>query len=325
MERRRFVGTVAGSIAIAHSLALAQPAGKVYRVGFLLGASRESVASLFGALSEGLRDLGYVEGRNIVIEQRYAGGQVDRLPALAGELVRLKVDVIVTGTNFHVAAVQGATKTIPVVMVFASDPVGSGFVESLARPGGNITGLSADASPELWAKYLALLGEVVPKVTRVGVLGQVASHFGFEDLKMAAQKRGIAVEVADIKSPDEFDGVFAAMMQKRVDAAVVIVGPVTYQLRQRIGEATLKHRLPAITNLSEYAQAGLLMSYGPNLLDLYRRAASYVDKILRGARPADLPVEQPSRFELTLNVRAAKALGVNIPPSLRLLAVDVIE
>jgi len=325
MERRRFVGAVAGSVAIGHSLALAQPAGRVYRVGFLLGATRESVASLFGALSEGLRDLGYVEGRNIVIEQRYAGGQVERLPALAAELVRLKVDVIVTGTNFHVAAVKGATKTIPVVMVFASDPVGSGFVESLARPGGNITGLSADASPELWAKYLALLGEVVPKLTRVGVLGQVASHFGFEDLKTAAQRRGIAVEVADIRSPDEFNGVFAAMLQKRVDAAVVIVGPVTYQLRQKIGEATLKHRLPAITNLSEYAQAGLLMSYGPNLLDLYRRAASYVDKILRGARPGDLPVEQPERFELTLNLRAAKALGVNIPPSLRLLAVDVIE
>jgi putative ABC transport system substrate-binding protein len=291
----------------------------------MLGATRESVASLFGALSEGLRDLGYVEGRNIVIEQRYAGGQVERLPALAAELVRLKVDVIVTGTNFHVAAVQGATKTIPIVMVFASDPVGSGFVESLARPGGNITGLSADASPELWAKYLALLGEVVPRLTKVGVLGQVASHFGFEDLKVAAQRRGIAVEVADIRNPDEFDGVFAAMMQKRVDAAVVIVGPVTYQLRQRIGEATLKHHLPAITNLSEYTQAGLLMSYGPNLLDLYRRAASYVDKILRGAKPADLPVEQPSRFELTLILRAAIALGVNIPPSLRLLAVDVIE
>ncbi|HTQ75264.1 MAG TPA: ABC transporter substrate-binding protein [Burkholderiales bacterium] len=325
MERRRFVGVVAGSIAIAHSLAQAQPAGRVYRVGFLLGATRESVASLFGALSEGLRDLGYAEGRNIVIEQRYAGGQMERLPALATELVRLKVDVIVTGTNFHVAAVQGATKTIPVVMVFASDPVGSGFVESLARPGGNITGLSADASPELWAKYLALLGEVVPKFTKVGVLGQVSSHFGFEDLKIAAGKRGVAVDVADIKSPDEFDGVFAAMIQKRVDAAVVIVGPVTYQLRQRIGEATLKHRLPAITNLSEYAQAGLLMSYGPNLLDLYRRAAGYVDKILRGAKPADLPVEQPSRFELTLNLRAAKTLGVNIPPSLRLLAADVIE
>lgn len=175
LDRRMFVGAFAGGLVIARSVAEAQPAAKVYRVGFLLGATAESVASLFSAFDEGLRNLGYVEGRNLVFERRYAGGNMERLPELAAELVRLRVDVIVTGTNIHVAAVRGATTAIPIVMVFAADPVKSGFVASLARPGGNITGLSADASPDLWAKYLALLKEVVPKLSRVGVLGQVSS------------------------------------------------------------------------------------------------------------------------------------------------------
>jgi putative tryptophan/tyrosine transport system substrate-binding protein len=325
MDRRRFVGTVAGALVIAPSIAEAQSAAKVYRIGFLLGATGESVASLFHALDEGLRELGYVEGRNIVFEQRYADGRMERLPDLAAEQVRLRVDVIVTGSNIHVAAVRRATTTIPIVMIFTADPIGAGFVASLARPGGNVTGLTADASPELWAKYVGLLKEVVPRLSRVGVLGQVSSQVGFAELGAASRKLGVTLEVADIRRPEDFDGAFATMINKRVGAALIVVGPLTYLLRQRIGDATLKHRLPAITNANEFAQAGLLMSYGPSLPDLYHRAATYVDKILRGAVPANLPVEQPSRFELVINLKTAKALGLTISPSLLLRAQEVIE
>jgi len=325
MDRRRFVGACAGGFAIARSVAVAQPAAKVYRIGFLLGATSESVASLFDALKEGLRDLGYVEGRNVVFERRYGDGNMERLPELAAELVRLRVDVIVTGTNIHVAAVRHATTTIPIVMVFVADPVGSGFVESLSRPGGNATGVTADASVELWAKYLALLKEIVPKLSRVGVLGQVASHVGFKELEAASRKLEVTLEVADLLRPGDLDGAFATMIAKRVGAVLVIVGPLTYLLRQQIADAALKYRLPAMTTLNEYAQAGLIMSYGPNLPDLYRRAAGYVDKILRGAKAADLPVEQPSRFELTINLKTAKVIGLAIPQSLLLRADDVIK
>jgi len=193
IDRRQFVGAFAGGLVIARSIAEAQPAAKVYRVGFLLGATAESVASLFDSLRDGLRDLGYVEGRNLVLECRYGNGNMERLPELAAELVRLRVDVIVTGTNFHVSAVRGATTTIPIVMVFATDPVGSGFVASLARPGGNVTGVTADASPELWAKYLALLKEVVAKLSRVGVFGQVSSQVGLNELQEASRNLNIAL------------------------------------------------------------------------------------------------------------------------------------
>jgi putative tryptophan/tyrosine transport system substrate-binding protein len=325
MDRRRFVSACAGGLVVARSIAQAQPGTKVYRVGFLLGATGESVSSLFDALRDGLRELGYIEGRNIVFEQRYGGGRMERLPDLAAELVRLGVDVIVTGTNLHVAAARNATKTIPIVMVFAADPVASGFVASLARPGGNTTGLTADASPELWAKYLTLLKEVVPKLSRVGVLGQVSSRVGFKELEAASGKLDLALEVADIPSSEDLDGAFAAMNGKRVGAFLTVVGPLTYQLRQRIADSALKYRLPAITNAKEYTQAGLLMSYGPYLPDLYRQAATYVDKILRGAKPADLPVEQPTKFELVINSKTAKAIGVAIPQSLLLRADEVIQ
>jgi putative tryptophan/tyrosine transport system substrate-binding protein len=325
MDRRRFVGAFAGVFVVARSIAEAQPAAKVYRIGFLLGATGESVASLFHALDEGLRELGYVEGRNIIFERRYADGRMERLPDLAAELVRLRMDVIVTGSNIHVAAVRRATTTIPIVMVFTADPVGAGFVASLARPGGNVTGLTADASPELWAKYLALLKEVVPKLSRVGVLGQVSSQVGFAELETASRKLDITLEVADIRSPEDFDGAFATLIGKRIGAVLIVVGPLTYLLRQPIADAALKYRLPAITNVNQFAQAGLLMSYGPNLPDLYRRAAIYVGKILRGAVPADLPVEQPSKFELIINLKTAKALGITIPQTTLLRADEVIQ
>jgi len=327
MRRREFI-TLLGGAAVVWPLisrAEAQPAAKVYRVGFLLGATGASVASLFHALEEGLRELGYVEGRNIVFVQRYGDGRMERLPDLAAELVRLKVDVIVTGTNLHVAAVRRATTTIPIVMIFTADPVGAGFVASLARPGGNVTGLTADASPDLWAKYLSLLKEVVPGLSRVGVLGQVASQVGFAELEAASQNLGVALEVADLQRPEDIDRAFATMISQRVEALVVVVGPLTYLLRQEIADAALKHQLPAMTNASQFAQAGLLMSYGPNVEDLYRQAATYVDKILRGASPADLPVGQPTKFEFVINMKTAKALGLEVPPSLLATADEVIE
>jgi putative tryptophan/tyrosine transport system substrate-binding protein len=250
---------------------------------------------------------------------------MERLPDLAAELVRLRVDVIVTGSNIHVAAVRRATTTIPIVMVFTADPVRAGFVASLARPGGNVTGLTADASPELWAKYLALLKEVVPKLSRVGVLGQVSSQVGFAELETASRKLDVTLEVADIRGPEDLDGAFATMINKQVAAVLIVVGPLTYLLRQPIADAALKYRLPAMTTLNEFAQAGLLMTYGPNILDLYRRAATYVDKILRGAVPADLPVEQPTKFELVINLNTAKALGIDVSLSLQQRADQMIE
>jgi len=325
MDRRKFVGAFAGGLIVARSIAEAQPTVKVYRIGFFLGASGESVASLFSAFSEGLRDLGYVEGRNVIFERRYADGHMDRLPEIAAELVRLRVDVIVTGSSIHVAAARQATKTIPIVMVFTADPVQAGFVMSLARPGGNVTGLSADASSELWSKYLTILKQVVPKLSRVGVLGQVKAEVEFAELDAASRKLDIAIEVADMQSPSELDGALTMMINKRVGAFLVVVSPLTYLLKESIAESAIRYRLPTISNANQYAEAGLLMSYGPKLEDLYREAATYVDKILRGARPADLPVEQPTKFELTINLKTAKALGLAIPQSLLLRAEHVIQ
>lgn len=325
MDRRRFVGAFAGSLAIASALAQAQQSTKPYRVGFLLGATADSVASLYKALVEGLHELGYVEGRNVVFEQRYGNGQMERLPDLAAELVRSKVDVIVTGTNIHVAAVRKATSSIPIVFIFAADPVRSGFVKTLARPGSNATGLSADASPELWPKYLTMLREIVPKLSRVGVMGQVATQVGFSELQDASRKLDVALEVADIPGPEDFDRAFAALIAKKIGALLVIIGPVTYLLKERIADAALKYRLPTISNANQYAQAGLLMSYGPDLTDLYRRAANYVDKILHGANPAELPVEQPSKYELAINLKTARVLGITMPQALLMRAEEVIQ
>jgi ABC-type uncharacterized transport system substrate-binding protein len=325
IDRRTFIASIAGGLVVARSAVEAQPAAKVYRIGILLAATAEFTEPLLRALTEGLRDLGYVEGRNIVFERRYADSRLERLPELAAELVRLRVDVIVNGSNIHVAAAQRATATIPIVMVAALDPVGAGFIASLARPGGNITGLSSDASREIWGKQLTLLKESVPRLSRVGVLGQVQSQSGFADLETAARQLNVALEVVDIRSPDDFEGAFAAMVRKRVGAVIVVGGALIYMRRQQIADLALKHRLPAIHLLNEFAQAGLLMSYGPNLPDMYRRAASYVAKILGGAKPAELPVEQPSKFELVINLKTAKALGLKIPQPLLLRADEVIQ
>jgi putative ABC transport system substrate-binding protein len=325
MDRRTFVGAVAGGFVVARSLAAPPPSvAKVYRVGFLLGASAESVAPLRRALTEGLRNLGFVEGRNIIVESRYADGRTEQLPGLAAELVRLRVDVIVTGSNVHVVAAQRATTTIPIVTINSVDPVGAGLVASLTRPGGNVTGLSGDASHEIWSKNLALLKEVAPRLAQVGVLGSVQSQGGVAALQAAARQLNVALEVADIRDPEDFDSAFTALVGKRVDAIFVPSGPLTYARRQQIADLALKHRLPAIHTLSEFAQAGLLMSHGPNLRDLYRRAASYVARILEGANAGDLPIEQPTKFELVINLKTAKALGITVPQSVLLRADEVI-
>jgi len=323
MDRRTFIARVAGGLVIARSVAEAQPAAKIYRIGYLTGTTAEPVAHMIRALDEGLRDLGYVEGRNIVFERRFADGRLERLPDLAAELVRLRVDVIVTGTNIQIAAAQRATATIPIIMVIAVDPVGAGFIASLARPDGNITGLSFDASREVYGKNLALLKEMVPKLSRVGVLGQAQG--GFAELEAAARQLNVALEVVDIRSPDDFEGAFAAMTGMRVGAVLVAGGPLTYMRRQQIADFALKYHLPAMALVSEYAQAGLLMSYGPNLPDLYRRAATYVAKILGGANPADLPVAQPTKFDLVINLKTAKALGLTTPQTLLVRADELIQ
>ena len=325
MDRRAFIGAFAGGLVIARSVAEAQPTAKVYRIGFLSLLPAETGAAPFRALSEGLRDLGYMEGRNIIFERRYADGRLERLPDLAAELVRLRVDVIVATTNPSIAAAKRATATIPIVMTNATDPVGAGFIANLARPGGNITGVTVDASPEIFGKNLGLLTDVVPRLSRVGVFRQAESGTGFAELEAAARKLNVALEVVGIRSPNDIDGAFAALTGKRIGAVIFVGGALIYMRRQQVADLALKYRLPAIHLLKEYAQAGLLMTNGPNLLDIFQRAASYIAKILGGAKPADLPVEQPTKFELVINLKTAKALGLTIPQSVLLRADEVIQ
>jgi len=325
MDRRMFIGVFAGSALHVARVAYGQPAAKVYRIGFLTAGSAEQVASLFRAFDEGLRDLGYIEGRNIAFERRYADGRMERLPDLAADLVRLRVDVMVSGSNPITAAAKRATTTIPIVMIGVLDPVGVAFVASLARPGGNITGVASDANAEIYAKYLGLLTEIVPGLSRVGVLRQADfGNFGVAQLEAAARKLNVALDVAEIRSVDQLEGAFATMTGKRV-GAVIVVGSLFYLRRQQLADLALKHRLPAIHAVKEYAQAGLLLTYGPNLQEMYRQAASHVARILRGARPADLPVELPTKFELVINRKTAKALGITIPKDLLLRADEVIQ
>ena len=326
MTTRRGFVTGLALAAISSPLATtAQQAAKVYRIGLLALTTAEPIAPQLSALKDGLRALGYVEGRNLVFESRYGDGRLERLPDLATELVGLRVDVIVAGANPDIAAAKRATGAMPIVMVNAVDPVGNGFIGSLARPGGNITGLSFDASQDILGKNVATLKEVVPKLSRVGVLRQVESGTSFAALEVAARQLNVTLEVVDVRSPDEFEGAFATMIGRRAGALIVVGGPLTYMRRQQIADLALKHGLPGIHALREYAQAGLLITYGPNLPDLYRRAATYVDKVLRGAKPADLPVEQPTKFELVINLKTAKALGLTIPPSLLGRADEVIQ
>jgi putative ABC transport system substrate-binding protein len=282
---------------------------------------------LFAAFREGLRELGYVEGRNIQVESRWAEGNYDRLPGLAADLVRLKVDVIVTYGTPAAQAAKGATGTIPIVMAAIIDPVASGLVTSLARPGGNITGQSM-MSPDLAEKQLQILKELVPKTSRVAVLHNPANPGNAPQVRHAqdaARALGVRLQILGARGPSEIDGAFAAMAAEQAGAVIVLVDAILQSNRARIADLAARHRLPAVYGLHEYAEVGGLLAYGPNRLDMFRRAATYVDRILKGAKPGDLPVEQPSTFTLVINLKTAKALGLTIPPSLLLRADQVIE
>ena len=303
-------------------LADAQQLPKVPRIGVL-----EANPGFDNALQDGLRQLGYVEGKNIAIEWRRVYARAERFPELAAELVRLKVDVIVATNNPAVAAAQKATKTIPIVMVLVTDPVRLGFVASLARPAGNITGLTIQ-SPELAGKRLELLKEVVPKLTRVAVLWDPTEPGRRELLKeteVAAPRLGLQLQTSEARSPGEIGGAFTAMTKERVGAVLVYGSSMLYAHRATITELAAKSRLPAMCTAPEWMDAGFVMSYGASLNDMYRRAPYFVDRILKGAKPADLPVEQPTKFGLVISAKTAKALGLTIPPTVLLQADQVIE
>jgi len=322
MNRRTFIRACAGSLVITRACAEAQSTAKSRRVGYLTYATPDQVAPLLREFTEGLRELGYVEGRNVSVERHYGDGTLIRLPDLAADVVRSRVDVIVTGTNPIAVAAKRATATIPIVMVGTFDPVGTGLVANLARPGGNVTGLCVDASAEQFGKNLGLLAEIVPGLSRVGVLRQ-AGYQG-ADLEVAAQKLNMELFFVDVPAIDELERAFQTMRRKQV-GAVLIRGALFYVSRQQVADLALKYRLPTTHGLKEYAQAGLLLTYGANLPDLYRRAAGYVDRIFKGTKPSDLPVEQPTKFELVINLITANALGLTIPPSLLLRADEVIQ
>jgi len=328
MKRRAFIAGIGTTLAWPLAVRAQQPAGRVYRVGYLAFASREQQIHLSKAFEEGLRSLGYRVGENVVIEYRYANRQLERLPALAADLVRLGVDVIVTGAHQNTVAAMKATTTIPIVMTNSIDPVGAGLVASLARPGGNVTGFGVDAGDEIFGKRLELLKETLPNLSRVSILWNpdfAPNRSRLTSMREAAQALGLTLVPAEARGLDAPEQAFATMVSGRAQAFVVLGEPVLFNYRGQIGVVALRNRLPAISTAREYAEAGLLLTYGPDLQDLNRRSAVFVDKIFKGAKPADLPVEQPTKFELVVNLKTAKALGVEVPTSLLQRADEVIE
>jgi putative ABC transport system substrate-binding protein len=330
MERRTFMAMIAGVLLAVPLAAEAQQAAKVARIGYL-ATNLAANPRMREAFLQGLRDLGYAEGRNVVIEYRDAEGKLERLPALAAELVALKVDVIVAaaGTVSALAAKQ-ATGSLPIVFIAAGEPVSGGLVTSLARPGGNLTGLSA-LSPELVSKWLELLKQAVPGVSRVAFLwqaGAVPERMEKEILNaadVAARALGVRLQVVEARGPADIDRAFSDMARARAGALAVFSTPMFSSERRRLVDLAARNRLPTMFSFRDYVDAGGLMSYGPSLADLARRAAAYVDKILKGAKPTDLPVEQPTKFELVINLKTAKALGLTIPPSLLGRADEIIQ
>jgi ABC-type uncharacterized transport system substrate-binding protein len=309
------------------SLAEAQQPAKVPRIGFLSSLSPAAVSARMDAFRQGLRELGYVEGKNITLVFPSAEVKPERLPDLAAELVSLKVDVIVAAGTVAVQAAREATKTIPVVTPIITDPVEAGFVASLARPGANITGLTL-ISVQLSGKRLELLREVVARISRVAVLSNPAalnSQLQMRETEVAARALGVQLQPLDVRNPDDFDRVFRAATKDRADALIALDDPFLFTHRTRIVKLATKSRLPAIYGFREFVETGGLMSYAANLSDMYRRAATYVDKILKGAKPADLPVEQPTKFEFIINLKAAKQIGLTIPPNVMARADKVIK
>ena len=326
--RRKLLVVLGASALVAPFRSFAQQQGKVWRVGFLSLRRPASLDSDFlGEFPQGMRELGYVEGKNLVIEWRFADGEVERLPVLAAQLVRLKVDVIVASSTQAVSVAQKATSTVPIVMGNSGDPVGSGFVKSLAHPGGNITGLS-NINVDLTPKLLEMLLSMVPKLSRVAVLVNPAnsSHSArLKSVQTAAQRVRVRILPVEAKTAQEIEPAFSMMRRENAGAVIVHSDAIFNAQVRQIAELAEKHRLLSIAGIREYVDAGCLMSYGPSFASMYRRAATYVDKIFKGAKPADLPVEQPTKFEFVINRKTAKALGLTIPQSLLVSADKVIE
>ena len=306
----------------------AQQPGKVYRIGYLSTPTRESVERGLDAFLRKLRELGWVEGQNIVIEYRWAEGNVERLPDFAAELVRRNVDVIVAPAGSAALAAKNATSSIPIVMIFPSDPVEIGLVASLRRPGGNITGTTFTPGPEIFGRQLQILKETIPRAARVAILSNPADpSFALQvrEVEAAARTLRMRLQHVEAKGPEEFDSAFAAMVRERADALLVNGTSTFLAHRVRLAELAVKNRLPTMYSFRESVEAGGLMAYAVNMAAFVERAAVYVDKILKGAKPADLPVEQPTKFELTINLKTAKALGLTIPQSLLARADEVIQ
>jgi putative ABC transport system substrate-binding protein len=325
MDRRTFTWAVTLSLLGAPSVARAQHPSKVPRVGVIGEASPAD--SFLAAFQQGLSELGYKEGQNIVIEYRYARGALDRAPKLAAELISLKVDVLVVGGTIAAQAAKALTTTVPIVFVLAGDPVGSGLVASLARPGGNATGMT-NLAPELSGKQLELLKAAVPQVSRVTVLYNPDSPVAGPALngaREAARALAVELQVLEVRRPNELARAFSALAPWHTGALIALSDPVFGSEPAQLAKLAAKNRLPAMYASRRFAEAGGLLAYGPNYSDNFRRAATYVDKILKGARPADLPVEQPSRFELVINLKTARTLGLTIPQPLLLRADDVIQ
>jgi putative ABC transport system substrate-binding protein len=326
MRRREFI-TLIGSAALTLPRAtLAKLPPEIPRVGWIVGSPLQTTKHVFEAFRQGLRDLGYVEGQTIALEPRSADGHMERMPGLVDELIRLKVDVLVVTNSPAALAAKKATRTIPIVM-FAGDPVGLGLVTSLARPGGNVTGMSY-YSVGLHSKRLEIMTQLVPGLTRVAVLKNplVKVHAIFwHELKAAAQKLGVALQPIEVRREEDFEAAFAAATRANAQALLALDDPLTIGYRSRIVDLAASSRLPAIYGFREFPDSGGLISYGADFVVLFRRSATYVDKILRGAKPADLPIEQPTEFELVINLKAAKALGFTVPPLLLAQANDVIE
>lgn len=315
VSKRGFCFALCALLIALCSFASAQQPAKIPHIGYLSGNSLSANAARIEAFRQGLRELGYIEGKNIIVEWRSAEGKNERTPALAAELVGLKVEVIVSSGPISTRVAKKATTRIPIVMVFGNDPVGSGFVASLARPGGNITGLSSLA-PEISGKQLELLKEVVPKLSRVAVLGnstEPGNAQALKELELAAGALNVQLQQLDVLSSKDIEASFQSASKQRAGAVLVLAGPVTSPHRTEVVNLAAKNRLPAIYYRSDFVEAGGLMTYSVNYNDLARRAATYVDKILKGAKPAELPVEQPTKFEFIINLRAAKQISLTIP------------
>ena len=330
VTRRAFIGTLAGGLLAAPLAAGAQQAGKVYRIGILgnVPLSDTEGARVWGALTQGLRELGYAEGQNLIVEHLSTEGRPERLPALATQLVRWKPDVIVVPSNANALAARKATQTIPIVAATLSE--GGGAIASLARPSGNVTGITLFA-PEIAGKQLELLKEIVPHVSRVAILwnpltgSNQSGHLYLDQAQSAARTLGIQLQMLEARQPKDIESAFTAMSRERAGALLVLADAMFILQRTQITDRAAKAHLPAMYTLREHMEVGGLAFYGPAMADNFRRAATYVDKILKGAKPADLPIEQPTKFELVINLKTAKALGLTIPPSLLQRADQVIE